>query len=765
MTRRFAVLALAGAVALPPLLPAAEVKFEPQTIDPAIEIGYGLAIADVDGDAKDDVLLADKRDIVWYRNPTWEKHVLAHSLTLRDNVCIAARDLDGDGKCEIAVGANWNPGETKDEAASGSVHYLVAPEDRTKLWTAVTLPHEPTVHRMHWRRNEKGKWELVMLPLHGRGNVKGAGAPVRVMAYSWPADPKDAKNWSARVIQESLHLTHNFDVARTPSGPEAMIIGGAEGLVTMAANGSSALTIQAASFPGTAGLGEVRYGPNRIERGRSLTHYAAIEPMHGNQLTVYSTGSETAPDHQPVWHREVIDESLADGHALACGDLLGTGREQIVAGWRKPDAAGKVGIRLYDWDEGGAKWGVHLVDDNGMAAEDLKLADLNGDGRLDIIAAGRTTKNVKIYWNRSTPAKPTALDTRWRKHELWKWDACATAVAADANGDGKPDVLFSAVGKDWLIVWPNGKPVELYAGKDRTRGCIHCTAFDVDRDGDLDFIGGARMVYWLENPGGTKAEAGHWTFHVAEDQITGIHCVLAGDINRDGREELLTNEFNPGGPIANSLMWLEPPTAPGKPWARHVFASGDAAGGNHYFDFGDLDGDGDNDIACAAKGKPFQGGNWFAWWENTGALPWRKHLLAEGRIGATNIVPADLDGDGDVDLMASCGHGTGVLWFENRGGGLFPPHEIDPMLSGPHCLAVADLDGDGDADAATVGKDDFRAVWYENDGKGTFAVRDIDDQQAAYDLRAIDLDADGDKDLLVAGQLSRNVVWYENQLR
>jgi hypothetical protein len=78
---------------------------------------------------------------------------------------------------------------------------------------------------------------------------------------------------------------------------------------------------------------------------------------------------------------------------------------------------------------------------------------------------------------------------------------------------------------------------------------------------------------------------------------------------------------------------------------------------------------------------------------------------------------------------------------------------------------VADLDGDGDADAATVGKDDFRAVWYENEGKGTFAVRDIDDQQAAYDLRAIDLDADGDKDLLVAGQLSRNVVWYENQLR
>jgi len=81
----------------------------------------------VDGDAKDDVLLADKRDIVWYHNPGWEKHVIARNLTLRDNVCIAARDLNGDGRCEIAVGANWNPGETKDETASGSVHLPSSP--------------------------------------------------------------------------------------------------------------------------------------------------------------------------------------------------------------------------------------------------------------------------------------------------------------------------------------------------------------------------------------------------------------------------------------------------------------------------------------------------------------------------------------------------------------------------------------------------------------------------------------------------------------
>jgi hypothetical protein len=735
-------------------------KFEEQTIDPAIEIGYGLAVADVDGDGRDDLLLADKRDIVWYRNPTWEKHVIARNLTLRDNVCIAARDLDGDGKCEIAVGANWNPSETRDEVASGSVHYLVAPVDRTRTWTSVVLPHEPTVHRMHWRRQEQGKWELVMLPLHGRGNVKGQGAPVRVIGYEFPVDPSQPGNWKTRVIDEHLHLAHNFDIARTASGPEAMIIGGAEGMLTVATSGQAEITIP--TFPGKAGIGELRHGPNRLSRGRSLVHFAAIEPMHGNELVVYSVASETPGQHQPVWRRDVIDAGLSEGHALSCGDLLGTGREQIVAGWRKPDASGKVGVRLYLWDEVAAKWTAHSIDDNGMAAEDLKLADLNGDGKLDIVAAGRATKNLKVYWNRSAPKVGQVLDSGWKKHEIWKGDSCATAVAADANGDRRPDVFFSAGGKDWLALAPDWRLVELYQGKERTRGCIHSEVMDVDGDGDPDFIGGARMVYWLENPGGAKAADGKWSFHVAEDQITGVHCVLRGDVDGNGTADLITNEFNPSGPLANSLIWLETPKATGQPWKRHLIAAGDAGGGNHYMGLGDLDGDGDKDLACGAKGKPFAGGNWFSWWENTGDHPWKKHGLAEGRTGATCILPGDLDADGDLDLMASCGHGTGVLWFENRGGGLFVPHEVDPLLSGPHCLTLADLDRDRDLDAATVGKDDFLAVWYENDGRGIFKVHDIDAEQAAYDLRSLDMDADGDPDLLVAGQLSRNVVWYEN---
>ncbi len=98
--------------------------FQAAEIDSKVDIGYGVAVADVNGDNKPDILLADKNLIVWYQNPTWEKHIIAEKLTTLDHVAITARDIDGDGKAEVAVGAGWNPNDTTN---SGSVHYLIAP--------------------------------------------------------------------------------------------------------------------------------------------------------------------------------------------------------------------------------------------------------------------------------------------------------------------------------------------------------------------------------------------------------------------------------------------------------------------------------------------------------------------------------------------------------------------------------------------------------------------------------------------------------------
>ncbi len=363
-------------------------------IDAKIQIGYGVAVADVNGDKKPDIILADKNQIVWYQNPTWEKHVIAENLTKLDHVCIAAMNIDGDGKAELAAGAGWNPGDT---VGSGAVFYLIPPADRTQKWEPVELPHEPTVHRMRWVKNAKGEFDLVVVPLHGRGNNPGAGTGegVRILAYKKPANPKDA--WTTQVLNQSMHKTHNFDPAQWDKdiAPE-LLVAGKEGVFLLDQAGKeSAMTQLSGSESG--GAGEVRLG--RLSSGGRF--FATVEPMHGTNLVVYTVPAEP----KSLWQRHVLDSSLVDGHALACGDFAGAGGDQIVVGWRAMGRPGvKVGIKLFTaQDADGKTWSETLVDDNNMACEDLCLADLDGDGRLDIIAAGRATKNVKIYFNQGSP--------------------------------------------------------------------------------------------------------------------------------------------------------------------------------------------------------------------------------------------------------------------------------------------------------------------------------------------------------------------------
>ncbi|MGZ8559305.1 MAG: FG-GAP repeat domain-containing protein [Chitinophagaceae bacterium] len=365
-------------------------KFEAQVIDPAISIGYGLALGDVDGDGKPDILLADKKQFVWYRNGDWKRFVMIENLTEHDNVCIAARDLDGDGKVEVAVGAQWNPGETTDTLKSGSVHYLIRPQDPTQRWEAVQLHHEPTVHRMRWVKMADGNSWLIVLPLHGRGNKNGEGEAAKMIAYQFPKNAKD--RWKMIVADQSMHLTHNFDIAEEKALLKTDVyVAGKEGVKIIPAFGNKNKKGQAQKIMGVENsAGEVRVGRS----GTKQTFIATIERMHGVAVAVYKVGKNTT--------RTVLDDQLKEGHALATADLLGLGSDQVVAGWRVPDADNKVGIKLYvSRSKTGTNWQQYWIDENGMATEDLQVLDMNGDGKPDIVASGRATKNLKIYWNRS----------------------------------------------------------------------------------------------------------------------------------------------------------------------------------------------------------------------------------------------------------------------------------------------------------------------------------------------------------------------------
>ena len=134
-------------------------------------------------------------------------------------------------------------------------------------------------------------------------------------------------------------------------------------------------------------------------------------------------------------------------------------------------------------------------------------------------------------------------------------------------------------------------------------------------------------------------------------------------------------------------------------------------------------------------------------------------MIADNLPGATNIHPADVNGDGKVDFIASRGHDKGVMWYEAPD---WKVHLIHPEIENPHSLVVIDLDGDGDSDAATCAYGSRQAWWYENLGGGKFKNHLVADNQSSYDIRAIDMDRDKDLDLLIAGRDSGNVVWCEN---
>jgi len=365
-------------------------RFERKVIDAEVKIGYGVAVADVDGDKREDIVLVDRDVIAWYRNGDFSKHVIARRLTKRDHVCVAARDIDGDGRCEIAVGGEWNPGDTN---TSGSVHWLVAPDDRRTAWKPVRLPNEPTVHRMRWLDGGDGGFSLIVAPLHGRGNRAGVGAGVKIQAYE-----RNAGDWKITTLDDSLHQTHNIDPVQWDDDPaEELLVAGREGLFVLDhAGGKWSRTAIAGSAEGDpfAGASEVRLG-RRSGGGRFV---AAIEPFHGNQLVVYRPAEPGSP--RRLWRRRVLDASLAQGHAVACGDVLGTGNDQIVVGWRKKNAAGKVGIKIYVPRQPDLSEVQEIVLDERIACEDLRLADLDGDGRLDIVAAGRASHDLVVWFNR-----------------------------------------------------------------------------------------------------------------------------------------------------------------------------------------------------------------------------------------------------------------------------------------------------------------------------------------------------------------------------
>jgi hypothetical protein len=365
-------------VTLAPATAQAQLAFTEETIATELGGGYQVVATDLNRDGRPDLIALASRvsELVWFENPGWERRVIVDGRAGMIN--LAAYDIDADGVPEIALAEGFS---TRPERSEGIVSILSHAGDPTAGWSVEEIDRVPTAHRLRWI-DVGGQMQLLNAPLVGataeppeyrgetpiyvyypngwhRARIANDGGVIHaVTPVAWYGPGSAGAFLSASFL--GVHL-HEYADRRW--------------LRTRIHRGDPA------EWPGS-GSSEADLGWLNGER-----FIATIDPWHGNQVTVYQEQGD-------AWTRQVIDDTLEDGHTLVVADLDGDGNDEIVAGARRG-----AQVALYRFS--GEDWAKQIVDDGGMAAAGCAVADLDGDGRADIACIGSGTANLK--WYRNTP--------------------------------------------------------------------------------------------------------------------------------------------------------------------------------------------------------------------------------------------------------------------------------------------------------------------------------------------------------------------------
>lgn len=305
----------------------------------------------------------------------------------------------------------------------------------------------------------------------------------------------------------------------------------------------------------------------------------------------------------------------------------------------------------------------------------------------------------------------------------------------------------------------------------------HLAIVDLDRDGVLDVLvcdGRTNQVSWLR-----RLSSGEFEERALGQPIAGPAHVAAADLDQDGDLDVLVASMGiilPSNEMTGAVVVLENDGAGG--FKNRVLL--DKTHRVTDVRAGDLDGDGDLDLAVGQFG--YLDGQ-VQWLENLGKWRFREHQLLP-LAGTVHAPIADLDQDGRPDIVALVTQDWEEIHaFDNHGGGVFRNRVLHGSTNkdyGSSGLSVADLDRDGDVDLvytngdgfdyATPGSRPWHGVqWLENDGRGRFAFHRIGSLPGAYSPLAIDLDGDGDRDIVAVSGFNEwsrsdalSLAWFEN---
>jgi len=347
----------------------------------------------------------------------------------------------------------------------------------------------------------------------------------------------------------------------------------------------------------------------------------------------------------------------------------------------------------------------HTIDNYFPGACSVCSYDLDGDGELDILAAGNSGNQI-AWWKTEKDSSLT-----FTKFVITTNAPGIIFVdAADVDGDNDMDILGASWEGSEIAIWKNlgGNPIlwENIVVDNNIIQAHEVHAAYVDADNLLDLIAasaGSHQIVWYRNNGGNPIV---WEKNVVDNQFAGARSVVCFDMNDDGYNDLIGAALN-----ANQIsIWYSDGANPVE-WNKQIVDN--ACGGAHWVHLSDLDKDDNQDILAAGCIPGL-----IAWYRNDGGTPiqWTRQLISNNFSGALSVAAADLDLDNDVDVFGAATNANKVSWWENDGGNPIQwfTNSVLTNYGGAWPVFAVDLDVDGDTDILTTASTGNKVTWLEN---------------------------------------------------
>ncbi|MFT7639928.1 MAG: hypothetical protein ACI9G1_001666 [Pirellulaceae bacterium] len=379
-----------------------------------------------------------------------------------------------------------------------------------------------------------------------------------------------------------------------------------------------------------------------------------------------------------------------------------------------------------------------VVDSTATGAGSVAAADLNNDGRMDLVSAPLDLSEIRWYEGTAQGFTSHSIFIGIKKPLTVATDD----VDGDVDGDGDVDLLASFTSSaggnfGWYENDGSGSFTEhLVATSFPEHNELRSA--DVDGDGDTDFVSTSRSLAtdklaWFENDGSQSFTEHLISANINMSDAIGGPKIQLADMNNDGHLDIITASY-----FDNRVAWFQND-------GSQSFTQGDiitTANGARAVYTSDISGNGSQDVVVVSSLD-----NRVTWYANDGTgLSFTTHVITTTAEAGTSVFPADVNGDGHMDLLVGSYDDDKISLFQNDGSSGFvqrivnsPDTDGNPFLGnngdadGVEWVLATDIDADGDLDVVSASQLDDKIAFYEND---FFA--ELGDAPAPHPTNAID---------------------------